>query len=61
NSAPAGSTEQSTSISHGGFDDDHATVNATFGRMLNESSVQVNIEFKSSASHLAYRRHQLSN
>jgi hypothetical protein len=61
NSASEGSTERSTSTSHGAFDDDHATVNATFGRMLNKGSVETNIEFKSSASHLADRRRELSN
>jgi hypothetical protein len=60
NSAPEGSTERSTSTSHGSFDDDHATVNATFARMLNKISVEANIQFKSSASHLADRRRQLS-
>jgi hypothetical protein len=60
NSAPEESAERSTSASHGSFDDDHATVNSTFARMLNKGFVEANIQFKSSASHLADRRRQLS-
>jgi hypothetical protein len=60
NSKPDGSIDRSTSTSHGGFDDNVPTVNAALGRMLNQSSVQAKIDFNSSASHLADRRHRLS-
>ena len=61
NSAAAGSSGSSASTSHGGFDDDMNTVKATFARILDETAVQTDIEFKTSASKLINRRFQLTN
>jgi hypothetical protein len=61
NSAPGGTEYSSTSTSHGGFDDDINTVKATLARMLEETSVQTEIHFKTSASKLMNRRFQLVN
>lgn len=59
NSNPAGSINHSTCNSHGGFDDDSATVNATLARMLNKAKSSKDFEFKKSAASLKDRRNSL--
>jgi hypothetical protein len=51
----------STARSHGSFDDDKATVNATLARILNKVNIQNDINFKSSASSLQDRRSELTD
>jgi hypothetical protein len=59
NSAQEGSTEHSTCQTHGGFDDDKATVTATLARILNRATASNDIVFSRSASSLKERRMQL--
>lgn len=56
NSALEGSPDRSTCFTHGGFDDDKATVKATLSRILNTSHIKTDFDFKSSASSLKDRR-----
>ena len=60
NTIEKGSIYSSTSHSHGDFDDDNATVNATLGRILNKTEQQSQFSFKSSASSLKDHRSSLS-
>lgn len=60
NSAPEGSPYHSTARSHGGFDDDKATLNATLARMLNLAKSDKDFVFNRSASSLQDRREQLT-
>ena len=61
NSAAEGSVNHSTARTHGDFDDDKATVNATLGRILNKGNQQNDMTFKSSASSLKDRRDVLTD
>ena len=60
NSAAEGTPDHSTCSSHGGFDDDKATVTATLCRILNIKHVNADFNFKSSASSLKDRRNLLN-
>jgi hypothetical protein len=59
NSNQPGSTDHSTCNTHGGFDDDKATVNATLARMLNKAKSTTKFVFNSSESSLKDRRNNL--
>lgn len=59
NSAQPGSPDHSTCQTHGGFDDDKATVTATLARILNRATASNEIVFSRSASSLKERRIQL--
>lgn len=61
NALAEGSPNRSTCQSHGDFDDDKATVNATLARMIGEKKSGVSFVFNSSASSLKDRREQLMN
>lgn len=60
NSEKEGSPSHSTCTTHGGFDDDKATVNATLSRILNASSLRADFDFNRSASSLKDRRDMLN-
>lgn len=60
NSATEGTPYHSTCASHGGFDDDKATVTATLCRILNIEHLNADFDFKSSASSLKDRRNLLN-
>lgn len=60
NSKEEGALDASRSNSHGGFDDDKATVKATFGRILDHQAYSKELEFQSSASAMEDRRNQLT-
>jgi hypothetical protein len=60
NSAPEGTPHRSTCLSHGGFDDDKATVTATLCRILKLDHLNSDFDFKSSASSLKDRRNLLT-
>jgi hypothetical protein len=61
NNESEGSPDHSTCRSHGDFDDDKATINATLTRMLGEEKTVAPFVFNSSASSLQDRREQLMN
>jgi phage terminase Nu1 subunit (DNA packaging protein) len=61
NAYPEGSPQHSACRSHGGFDDDKATVNATLARMLNAATAEKDFFFFQSASSLKDRRQKLAN
>lgn len=61
NSSPEGSPGHSASQSHGDFDDDKATVNATLARILNKMVSSGEFVFSRSASSMKERRNQLMN
>ncbi len=56
NNNPEGTESHSTCTSHGGFDDDKATVNASLARILNKTKSTSEFTFPSSASSLKDRR-----
>lgn len=56
NSNKEGSPNHSTCTTHGGFDDDKATVNATLSRILDAGSLRSDFDFNRSASALKDRR-----
>jgi hypothetical protein len=51
----------SASTSHGGFDDDNATVKGTLERIVGAGSPPANLEFKASASHRKDKRTNLQS
>jgi len=55
-----GSVKASRSNSHGGFDDDEATVKATLARILGKDRVKATIDFPRSSSSKKDMRHRLS-
>lgn len=59
NNKPVGDINASGSRSHGGFDDDDATVKATFARILGTSSRNISVSFVRSSSSLADQRSTL--
>ncbi len=60
NSPGSTSDRHSTCSTHGGFDDDLATVESTLARILNVRSVSADIDFKRSASSTRDRRQVLN-
>lgn len=59
NTEEEGSIYRATSHSHGGFDDDNATVVATLGRVLGKQNAPDQFTFKSSGQGQAHRRKSL--
>jgi hypothetical protein len=59
NTEAKGSVSRSTCSSHGGFDDDEATVNATLGRILQNNEQVSGFTFKRSAASLKEQREVL--
>lgn len=59
NGVPTGSPDGSNATSHGGFDDDRATLEATVARILGKRSVTVGFEAHRSAAGLDDRRERL--
>ena len=60
NNEEEGSVNASRSNSHGGFDDDEATVKATLARILGKDSVKTTIDFPRSSSSKKDMRNRLS-
>jgi hypothetical protein len=60
NVSSVGERNHSTCTSHGGFDDDKATLNATMSRILGATRANLGFQFERSASSLRDRRQALN-